>query len=74
MGTVKMSAEEKKWRAESDAETMARYQEIISSPERRRRAEEAARFKAKSLLERANAMKFAAGGKLSTRRTTGRKR
>lgn len=59
-----MSADEKKWRAESDAETMARYQEIISDSARKNAAIKAAKLKASELTKRAQAMQFAAGGKM----------
>lgn len=61
---IKMTAMDKKWQAESDAETMARYQEIISDSKRKAAAVKAAKEKAADLTKRANAMKFAAGGKL----------
>lgn len=60
----KLSTEEKKWRAESDADTMARYQEIMSDSARRNAAIKAAKTKAAELNKRAQAMQFAAGGKL----------
>lgn len=62
--TVKMTADEKKWRAESDAETMARYQEIMQDKTRRAAAIKAAKTKATELSKRAQAMQYAAGGKL----------
>jgi len=64
MATIKMSAEDKKWRAENDAETMARYQEIISDSARKKAAINAAKTKAAELTKRAQAMQFAAGGKM----------
>lgn len=64
MAGIKMSADEKRWRAESDAETMARYQEIISDSARKKAAIAAAKTKASELTKRAQAMQFAAGGKL----------
>lgn len=64
MANVKMTADEKRWRAESDAETMARYQEIISDASRKKAAIAAAKTKASELTKRAQAMQFAAGGKL----------
>jgi hypothetical protein len=63
--------QEQKWQAESDAETMARYQEILSDKARMNRAVKAAKEKATDLSKRANAMKSAAsttyrnGGKMS---------
>lgn len=64
MAVIKMTADEKRWRAESDAETMARYQEIISDANRKKAAIAAAKTKASELTKRAQAMQFAAGGKL----------
>lgn len=64
MATIKMSADEKRWRAESDAETMARYQEIMQDTNRRNAAIKAARTKAAELSKRAQVMQYAAGGKL----------
>lgn len=61
---IKMTADEKKWRAESDAETMARYQEIMQDKTRRAAAIKAAKTKATELSKRAQAMQYAAGGKL----------
>ncbi len=54
-----MTTEEKRWRAESDAETMARYQEIMGDAQRRNAAIKAAREKAVDLAKRAEAMKQA---------------
>lgn len=54
-----MTTEEKRWRAENDAETMARYQEIMSDASRRTAAVKAAREKAADLTKRAEAMKQA---------------
>lgn len=59
----RMSADEKRWRAESDAETMARYQEIMADASRRNAAIKAAKSKAADLTKRAQAL-YAAGGKL----------
>lgn len=61
---IKMTANEKKWQAESDAETMARYQEIMQDKSRRNAAIKAAKTRAAELTKRAQAMQFAAGGKL----------
>lgn len=60
----KMSQEEKRWRAESDAETLARYQEIMRDSSRRNAAIKAAKTKATELTKRAEAMQYAAGGRL----------
>ena len=44
------------WQAEYDADTMARYQEIISSPKRRQAAMKAAKSKANDLQKSLNNM------------------
>lgn len=51
---------ELQWQAESDANTIAQYQEIISDKARLRRATTAARKQASNLTKRANAMSKAA--------------
>ena len=61
---AKISFDEKKWQAESDAEVLARYQEIMGDSKRRNAAIKAANTKAAELTKRANAMKLACGGKL----------
>ena len=58
---AKISSNEKKWQAESDAETMARYEEIMSDSSRRNAAIKAAKEKASDLNKRANAMNKVAG-------------
>lgn len=62
----KLTAEEKKWRADSDAETMARYEEIMGDAERRRMAINAAKSKAADMNKRAAAMNRIAGTKASS--------
>ena len=59
---AKLSADEKKWQAESDAETMARYEEIMGDASRRAAATRVARQKAADLTKRANAMSRVATG------------
>ena len=61
---AKMSADEKRWQAESDANTMMRYQEIRSDKKRMAAAQKEAKRQADALTKRANAMKRASGGKL----------
>ena len=61
---TKMTADEKRWRAESDAETMARYQEIMQDKTRKAAAIKAAKTKATELNKRAQAMQYAAGGRI----------
>ena len=58
---TKLSVDEKKWQAESDAETMARYEEIMADSVRRNAAIKAAKEKASDLNKRANAMNKVAG-------------
>ena len=59
----KISSNEKKWQAEEDAYTMARYEEIMSDSARRNAAIKAAKEKASDLNKRANAMNKVAGTK-----------
>lgn len=54
---------EKKWQAEMDADTMARYEEIMADAKRRSAAVKVAKEKANELNKRANAMSRVAGGK-----------
>ena len=56
MDNAKMSADEKRWRAESDAETMARYQEILNDKSRMNEAVKVAKTRAAELNKRADAM------------------
>jgi hypothetical protein len=60
---VKMSADEKRWQAESDARTMAEYEQIMSDASRRRAAVSAAKGMATDLNKRASAMTKVAGTK-----------
>lgn len=64
----KMSTQDLKWQAESDASTMAAYQEIISDKARMNRAIKAAQTRANDLTKRANAMQSVARTKPSSRR------
>lgn len=59
-----LSFDEKKWQAEEDARTMARYQEIMSDTKRKSAAINAARLEASNLQKRADAMRLASGSKL----------
>lgn len=47
---------EQEWQAESDADTMARYNEIMADKARKQRAVAAAKKKAQELMTRANIM------------------
>lgn len=60
------SRDEQKWQAESDASTMATYQEIIADKARMNRAIKVAKSKAQDLTKRANAMQSVARTKSST--------
>ena len=71
--TAKMTKQDQQWQAESDARTMAQYQEILSDKARMNRAIKEANKQANELSKRANAMQNAA--KMRTQaRTSGRKR
>ena len=63
---TKMSKQDLQWQAESDASTMARYQEIISDKARMNRAIKEANKQASDLSKRANAMKNAANIKAAS--------
>lgn len=58
---MKMSNNEKKWRAESDAEVMARYQEIMGDRSRRTAAERAAKERVSNLEKSLSTMRKVAG-------------
>lgn len=82
--------QELQWQAESDASTMARYQEILGDKSRMQRAIKVAKQQAADLTKRASAMQsvsqtkansFAKGGRMCTggktagsRSTAGRRR
>lgn len=69
MATPKISADQLRWQAESDAETMARYEEIMADTKRRNAAVKMAKSKADDLNKRANAMSRVAGsGKASKKK------
>lgn len=59
-----MSAEQKRWRAESDARTLAEAQQILGDKLRKKDAEKAALRMAKDLQDSAQNLKLAAGGKI----------
>lgn len=54
----------KKWQAESDADILAQYQEIMNDKTRKNAAIKAATTKANDYIKKANSLKLAAGGKL----------
>lgn len=60
----RITNEMKKWQAEDDARTLARYQEIMGDNKRKQAAIKQAKLEAANLEKRANAMKLASGGKL----------
>lgn len=62
------SSDEERWQAESDASTMATYQEIMNDKARMNRAIKVAKSKAADLSKRATAMQNVARTKASSRR------
>lgn len=62
------SSGELRWQAESDAQTMATYQEIMGDKARMNRAIKVARSQAADLTKRANAMQNVAKTKSSSKR------
>lgn len=56
---AKVSSNELKWQAESDANIMMRYQEIISDSKRKARAIKEAQRQAADMQKKANAMSLA---------------
>ena len=61
---AKISFNEKKWQAEEDVRTMARYQEIMNDSRRKNAAIKQAKLEATNLQKRADTMRMAYGGKL----------
>jgi len=68
-----MTKDELKWQAESDARTMANYQEILGDKARMNRAIKEANRQAQDLNKRASAMRSAAKVRTNTK-AAGRKR
>ena len=64
----KISADEARWRAEEDARTMARYEEIMSDSKRRNAAVKEAKRQATDLNKRASVMNRVAGTKKATKK------
>lgn len=62
----KITFDEKKWQAEDDARTMARYEEIMADSKRRNAAIKEARSQAADLNKRANIMNRVAGASKTT--------
>lgn len=63
-----MKKTEQDWQAESDAMTMATYQEILGDKQRMNRAIKVAKAKASELSKRANAMQSVAKSRTSSRK------
>lgn len=63
-----VSADEQRWQAESDASTMATYQEIMNDKARMSRAIKVAKTKAADLSKRATAMQNVARTKTTRRK------
>lgn len=70
---TKMTKQDLQWQAESDARTMANYQEILGDKARMNRAIKEANKQARDLSKRANVMQNAAKVK-TTKTTVGRKK
>lgn len=68
MATKSISRDEQRWQAESDASTMATYQEIMNDRARMNRAIKVAKSKAADLSKRASAMQNVAKTKATGRR------
>ena len=66
--TPKMTKQDLQWQAESDASTMARYQEILSDKARMNRAIKEANRQAQDLNKRVAAMRSAAKVKSSSKK------
>lgn len=62
------NSEELRWQAESDAQTMATYQEIMGDKARMNRAIKVARSQAADLTKRANTLQNVAKTKSSSKR------
>ena len=65
---TKMSKQDQQWQAESDARTMAQYQEILGDRARMSRAIKVAQKQAQDLTRRANAMQTVARTKTSRKK------
>ena len=65
---IHQSKDDLRWQAESDAQTMATYQEIMGDKSRMNRAIKVARSKAADLSKRANAMQSVAKTKTTSKR------
>ena len=65
MSNIKMSQDEKRWQAEDDARTMARYEEIMADSSRKKAAIAEAKKQASDLNKRASIMNKVASNKSS---------
>ena len=63
MATKSIKQQEQQWQAESDARTMADYQQIINDKQRMNRAIKVAKQQASALSKRASAMQSVANTK-----------
>ena len=70
----KLTAEQKRWRAESDAECMARYEEIMKNQQRRTAAVNFAKQRAAELTKSANTMTRVANGGTRVAKPTAKKK
>ena len=68
MARPKLNKDQLMWQAESDAETMARYEEIMGDSTRRNAAIKMAKQKADDLNKRAGAMSRVASTNSKTRK------
>lgn len=74
MNGSKMTADDKRWRAESDADAMARYEEIMADARRKKMAINVAKQRAADLSKRAGVMQRVASGGASSRKSTPNKK
>ena len=65
---TKLSVDEKRWQAESDARTMAQYEEIMQDASRKKAAITEAKKQAADMNKRAAAMNKVANTKTNTKR------
>jgi hypothetical protein len=65
---AKIAKQELQWQAESDANTMAEYQQILSDKTRMNRAIKVAKQRANDLSKRASAMQSVASTKVGRKK------
>ena len=70
----KLTADQKRWRAESDADCMARYEEIMHDSSRRKAAVNYAKQRAAELTKSANTMNRVANGGTRAAKTTSKRK